>query len=303
VDGRAAAALSGYTTPSVTAGSALFAAIGEALDAERWSETDRQEMGVRIAPFLTCIPDTAEDAWVIEWVATRPEYRGKGLVHALLHDILDRGRERGHTRAQIAVLIGNTPAQRAYEGGLPRRRREDASISSARSAPRHPSPAARFNDEPCRRRRRSARTLRKSATNLRSDHRYRRHFHAVSWHVAAPIAIAMAIPDRAAKRCRASPVRTPELRPRCSTPRTGHRHLRRAKADPRELRRTCRDLGGGQVVRRAHVKLGARRRLPHLILADAWVAAEHGAEDVRVHGDAIVVLEDVVRRPWMSATR
>jgi len=116
VDGRAAAALSGYTTPSVTAGSALFAAIAEALDAERWSETERQEMGVRIAPFLTCIPDTAEDAWVIEWVATLPEHRGKGLVRALLHEILDRGRERGHAQAQIAVLIGNTPAQRAYEG-------------------------------------------------------------------------------------------------------------------------------------------------------------------------------------------
>jgi hypothetical protein len=25
------------------------------------------------------------------------------------------GRERGHTQSQIAVLIGNTPAQRAYE--------------------------------------------------------------------------------------------------------------------------------------------------------------------------------------------
>ena len=73
-------------------------------------------MGVRIAPFLTCIPDTAEDAWIVEWVATRPEYRGKGLVRALLHEILDRGRERGHAQAQIAVLIGNTPAQRAYEG-------------------------------------------------------------------------------------------------------------------------------------------------------------------------------------------
>jgi len=116
VDGRAAAALSGYTTPSVTAGSALFEAIAEALDLEGWSETDRQAMSVRVAPFLTCIPDTAEDVWVVEWVATRPEHRGKGLVRTLLHEILDRGRERGHTQAQIAVLIGNTPAQRAYEG-------------------------------------------------------------------------------------------------------------------------------------------------------------------------------------------
>ena len=116
VDDRAAAALSAYTQPSVAAGSALFEAIGEALDAERWGDKAREAMGVRIAPFLTCLPDTPEDAWIIEWVATRPEYRGKGLVRALLHEILARGRLRGHAQSQIAVLIGNTPAQRAYEG-------------------------------------------------------------------------------------------------------------------------------------------------------------------------------------------
>lgn len=115
-DGQAAAALSGYTTPSVTAGSELFAAMGEALDAEGWDEQQRQAMGERFAPFMTCLPDTAEDAWVIEWVATRPEHRGRGLVRALLDAMLERGRARGHRQAQIAVLIGNTPAQRAYEG-------------------------------------------------------------------------------------------------------------------------------------------------------------------------------------------
>jgi ribosomal protein S18 acetylase RimI-like enzyme len=116
VDGRAVAALSGYTQPSVAAGSALVEALREALDAERWSDAQRDAMGVRIAPFMTCLPETAEDAWIIEWVATRPEYRGKGLVRALLDQILARGRARGHTHSQIAVLIGNTPAQRAYEG-------------------------------------------------------------------------------------------------------------------------------------------------------------------------------------------
>jgi translation initiation factor 4G len=116
VDGRPAAALSAYTKPSTTAGSLLFEAMGEAYDAEKWNEQRRQEMGMRIAPFLTCIPDTAEDAWVIEWVATLPDYRGRGLVRSLLHAILDRGNANGHAMAQIGVLIGNTPAQRAYEG-------------------------------------------------------------------------------------------------------------------------------------------------------------------------------------------
>lgn len=114
-DGRAAAALSAYTIPSVSAGSALMEAFGEALDAERWSADARQAMSERIAPFLTCVPDTAEGAWVVEWVATRPEDRGRGLVRTLLQEILARGAARGHRQAQIAVLIGNTPAQRAYE--------------------------------------------------------------------------------------------------------------------------------------------------------------------------------------------
>jgi hypothetical protein len=34
----------------------------------------------------------------------------------LLETILDAGRARGFTKFQIGVLIGNTPAQRAYEG-------------------------------------------------------------------------------------------------------------------------------------------------------------------------------------------
>ena len=73
-------------------------------------------MQERIAPFLTCVPEQPDDAWILEWVATRPEHRGKGLTRALLGAILDAGRRRGHTLFQIAVLIGNTPAQRAYEG-------------------------------------------------------------------------------------------------------------------------------------------------------------------------------------------
>jgi ribosomal protein S18 acetylase RimI-like enzyme len=54
-------------------------------------------------------------AWVVEHVTTRPEFRRRGLVERLLHEVLDRGRERGAKTADIGVLIGNEPAQRAYE--------------------------------------------------------------------------------------------------------------------------------------------------------------------------------------------
>lgn len=115
-DGAPAAALSGYEKPSVAAGSALLEALFEAFDAEDWSDEQRAAMNDRIAPFLTCVPEAPEEAWVIEWVATRPEHRGKGLVHTLLREIIALGRSRGHDLLQIGVLIGNHAAQRAYEG-------------------------------------------------------------------------------------------------------------------------------------------------------------------------------------------
>ena len=54
-------------------------------------------------------------AWVVEHVATRPEFRRRGLVQQLVAAMLARGRERGAKTADIGVLLGNDPAQRAYE--------------------------------------------------------------------------------------------------------------------------------------------------------------------------------------------
>jgi len=115
VDGKPAAALSGYENPSINAGPLLFVAMEEAFAAVGWTQAQSGAMQERILPFLTCMPEAAEEDWVVEWVATRPEHRGKGLVKALLQEILVRGAERGHKQSQISVLIGNTAAQRAYE--------------------------------------------------------------------------------------------------------------------------------------------------------------------------------------------
>ncbi|MCC6764781.1 MAG: GNAT family N-acetyltransferase [Deltaproteobacteria bacterium] len=116
VDGEPAAALSAYDDAKVATGERFFRALVEAMTAEGWNEARLGAMQQRVAPFLACAPDQPDDTWIVEWVATRPAHRGKGLTKALLHAILDAGRTRGHTRFQIGVLIGNTPAQRAYEG-------------------------------------------------------------------------------------------------------------------------------------------------------------------------------------------
>lgn len=116
VDGEPAAGLSAYEKPSVTAGELLFAAMGEAFRAVGWTDLQAGALHERILPFLTCVPEAAEEDWVVEWVATKPAHRGKGIMKKLLQAILARGAERGHGQSQIAVLIGNTAAQRAYEG-------------------------------------------------------------------------------------------------------------------------------------------------------------------------------------------
>jgi len=61
------------------------------------------------------MPDDAEEAWIVESVAALPEYRRQGVVNTLLEEVLERGRRGGYKRAQIGVLINNTPARSAYE--------------------------------------------------------------------------------------------------------------------------------------------------------------------------------------------
>jgi len=64
---------------------------------------------------VACVPPDLEGAWVIDSVASVPEFRRKGLVSRLLDSILERGAQLGFRRAQINIYIGNEPALRAYE--------------------------------------------------------------------------------------------------------------------------------------------------------------------------------------------
>lgn len=115
VEGAAAGALAGYGEPPGAAGEAWVQALWEALDAEGWSRERREAMLARLAPLWTCMPDAPGQAWVVEWAATRPGYRGRGVMGALLAAIVRRGRDLGHARVQLGVLIGNHRARRVYE--------------------------------------------------------------------------------------------------------------------------------------------------------------------------------------------
>jgi ribosomal protein S18 acetylase RimI-like enzyme len=114
VDGHKAGALSGYD-PKVLGMKAFTQALPEVFQHLGWPRDEQKAAFERYLPWMTCMPDDAEGAWIVESVAALPEYRRQGVVSMLLDEVLERGRRGGYKRAQIGVLINNTPARRAYE--------------------------------------------------------------------------------------------------------------------------------------------------------------------------------------------
>ncbi len=114
VDGRPAAGLSGYTES--THGTHMFIPVLQKVN-RAIGRTDEEFVAGLTRAGSIALVDAGHDpqTWVIEHVATLPEYRRQGLVDRLLGEIIERGRRRGATVCDIGVLMGNDRAQRAYE--------------------------------------------------------------------------------------------------------------------------------------------------------------------------------------------
>ena len=116
LDGEPGAAMCAYDSSSQGFDAAM-PEMAAATAAENIDATDPEYVrrgGVMLGGFVMDDPGPPGPRWVIENVATRPEMRRKGLVDALLHQLLGHGRERGFEFAQISVLIENERARRAY---------------------------------------------------------------------------------------------------------------------------------------------------------------------------------------------
>jgi GNAT superfamily N-acetyltransferase len=110
--GIAAAALCGL--PAYGALSAARQAMAEAIAAAGIDADEEAAMMRRGAYINTCWMRGDENAWLIEHVATQPDYRRRGLAGALLDHAVAAGRSQGFRTAQITFLIGNTEAEQAY---------------------------------------------------------------------------------------------------------------------------------------------------------------------------------------------
>ncbi len=112
IDGQPAAAL--CVLGADEASSTFRPAVDEASTAAGFPEIERAALWQRGAYAGTCWMPGDGKAWVIEHVATKPAYRGRGLMQHLLKRALDDGRRRGFTTAQITFYIGNHAAERSY---------------------------------------------------------------------------------------------------------------------------------------------------------------------------------------------
>jgi len=107
VGGEAGASL--CALPAAGTGPAARAAIEEIAGA-----TEAAAIFRRGAYARNCWVQGGEGEWLIEHVATLPQYRGRGLVQALIGHALAAGKTAGFERASISFLIGNAAAERSY---------------------------------------------------------------------------------------------------------------------------------------------------------------------------------------------
>ena len=100
-EGRPVGALSAYDSATKGMDKFLVTLTG-LLEARQWSADHQQLLFARVAPVQTCMPDSPPGVWVVEWVATTPDARRGGVAHALLREILARGRAAGYAKSQIS---------------------------------------------------------------------------------------------------------------------------------------------------------------------------------------------------------
>jgi GNAT superfamily N-acetyltransferase len=86
----------------------------EVAEALQMPASERSAIWQRGAYVFLCATGGEDDFWALENVATHPAYRRRGLTNALLNRAVEQGRGLGLKEAQIAFLIGNEAAERAY---------------------------------------------------------------------------------------------------------------------------------------------------------------------------------------------
>ncbi|MDE2331336.1 MAG: GNAT family N-acetyltransferase [Bradyrhizobium sp.] len=113
------------------------AAIAETAEATGLTISELAAIRGRGAYLTNCWVQGGESDWLVEHVASRPSYRGRGLILALIEHALAAGKAGGYAQASITFLIGNEVAQRCYSraGFAFAEEKRDASFEALTGAP------------------------------------------------------------------------------------------------------------------------------------------------------------------------
>jgi len=114
VDGKPVAALEGFD-PVSNGEETVAEPMMTVVEKMGLTEEDMAPGQQSLTAFYTCHPENAEGAWIIEQVATLPEFRRTGVISKLIDAVLEKGRKQGFSLAQVSFYIGNTPAEQAYK--------------------------------------------------------------------------------------------------------------------------------------------------------------------------------------------
>lgn len=111
---RPLGSLGGYD-PKKRGYQALQVALPEVYKKLNMSREAFQDSNERASKLLACLPREIENAWVIDSVATKPEYRDRGVAQRLLQTVMAEGKKLGYPMVQVNMYIGNEPALRLYQ--------------------------------------------------------------------------------------------------------------------------------------------------------------------------------------------
>ncbi len=114
IDGKPVAALEGFDSMS-NGEETVAEPMMTVVEKMGLTEEDMAPGQQSLTAFYTCHPENAEGAWIVEQVATLPEFRRTGVISKLIDAVLEKGRKQGFSLAQVSFYIGNTPAEQAYK--------------------------------------------------------------------------------------------------------------------------------------------------------------------------------------------
>jgi len=91
-----------------------LSALAQTADVLGLSAAEQALIWQRGAYLSHCTMRPDNDSLLIESIATLPKFRRRGYTAALLERATEEGRAAGRTQAEMAVFIGNEPAERGY---------------------------------------------------------------------------------------------------------------------------------------------------------------------------------------------